>query len=41
MVRRNDVYANIGWQTGLRGDRDERNAQSKASQKKQRKSSDQ
>ena len=26
MVRRNDVYENIGWMTSLRGDRDERNA---------------
>lgn len=31
MVRRNDVYSNIGWQTSLRGDRDERNALSKTS----------
>jgi len=27
MVRRNDVYENMGWMTGLRGDRDERNRQ--------------
>ena len=34
MVRRNDVYENIGWMTSLRGDRDERNAISNNNQKK-------
>lgn len=34
IVRRNDVYENIGWMTSLRGDRDERNLKSDSAKKK-------
>ena len=40
MVRRNDVYANIGWMTGLRGDRDERRAMAAKAAKKIKKNKD-
>ena len=40
MVRRNDVYSNIGWMTSLRGDRDERNHISNSNQKKRLKKND-
>ena len=33
MVRRNDVYANIGWMTDLRGDRAERKANNTTTKK--------